>query len=80
MLEFCEKRIALNADPKRREYDILLFSCETFVYDVAEAGGADMPWGSFGVPRVFAERVRRRYPPLDYLPKTKALAGAGYKT
>ncbi len=91
MLEFCNKRIKDNANPNRTPYSIVSFSCNTFVHDVATAGGANMPPIEFNptsvlgalessmvVPRVFMGAVRVFHTSLDYTPQPETLTGAGY--
>ena len=41
---YAERREALNSDPDRTPYSVWSNSCNTFMRDVAEAGGVDMPW------------------------------------
>jgi hypothetical protein len=63
-----------NNDPNRPPYSLLTHSCLQFMKQVAEEGGAEMPIVLDPRPDGYIQRVRERFPHLDYSPKTETLS------
>jgi hypothetical protein len=74
MYAYARKRMLENNDPNRPPYSLLSHSCLQFMKQVAEEGGADMPVILDPRPDGYIHRVRERFPPLDYSPKTETLS------
>ncbi len=53
MNEYAESRMLQNSDPNRKAYDLMSYSCNTFVKQTLEAGGVQAP-SDVGDPRPFA--------------------------
>ena len=67
MHAYAERREAQNGDPSRTPYSVWSNSCNTFMRDVAEAGGVDMPWIVLDRrPNGYIEKVRADHLNLDY--------------
>ena len=65
--DYAERREAENTNPDRTPYSAWSNSCTTFMRDVAEAGGVDMPWIVLDRrPVGYIEEVRDDFLNLDY--------------
>jgi hypothetical protein len=73
MLDYAQRRLKENTDPKREPYHLTSNSCLHFMKGTSEAGGADMPWVIDPRPIGYIERVRSVFPALDYRPKPESL-------
>jgi hypothetical protein len=73
MLDYAQRRLKENTDPKREPYSLTSNSCLHFMKLTSEAGGADMPWVIDPRPIGYIERVRSSFPVLDYRPKPESL-------
>jgi hypothetical protein len=74
MYAYARKRMLENNDPNRPPYSLITHSCLQFMKQVAEEGGADMPIVLDPRPDGYIQRVREKFPPLDYSPKTESLS------
>jgi hypothetical protein len=74
MYAYARKRMLENNDPNRPPYSLITHSCLQFMKQVAEEGGADMPIVLDPRPDGYIQRVREKFPPLDYSPKTETLS------
>ena len=67
MHTYAESREAQNGNPDRAPYNAWSNSCNTFMRDVADAGGVDMPWIILDRrPNGYIEKVRDDHLNLDY--------------
>ena len=74
MYAYARKRMLENNDPNRPPYSLLTHSCLQFMKQVAEEGGADMPIVVDPRPDGYIQRVREKFPLLDYSAKTETLS------
>jgi hypothetical protein len=74
MLAYSQKRVGANKDPQREPYHLLSHSCIHFVKEVMEAGGVDTPVMIDPRPIGYMDRVRDRFPDLDYALKGNTLS------
>jgi len=61
-------RMRDNSNPKREEYGLISNSCCTFMKQIAEAGGASMPYKVVPQPAAYIDIVRMTHPGLDFDP------------
>lgn len=57
-----------NSRPNRAPYDLVSNSCLHFMKEVAESGGARMPWAIDPRPAGYIRDVRALHPDLDFKP------------
>ncbi|MEM6287518.1 MAG: hypothetical protein AAF845_10210 [Bacteroidota bacterium] len=71
MQTYADERVAERNDPDREPYQLFSHNCNTFMRDVAEAGGVDMPWIISPRPIAYIDRVRGDFLDLDYDAETR---------
>jgi len=75
MLAYANRRMLENARSGRKPYEIVTNSCVHFMKEVADAGGAGMPWVIDPRPAGYIERVRDDFLDLDYTRPTLRIEG-----
>jgi hypothetical protein len=68
MLQYAMMRVQQNHNPNRQKYSLTSNSCMHFTKQVAEAGGAKLPWIVDPRPNSFIAEVQSIYPKLTFLP------------
>jgi hypothetical protein len=68
MLVYAEKRVSQNNNSKRDPYTLVANSCMHFSKEVAEAGGATIPWILDPRPNSFIGEVQSEHPALEFSP------------
>ena len=68
MLQYAKMRVQQNRNPNRRPYSLTGNSCMHFSKQVAEAGGAKMPWIVDPRPNSFIAEVQTIHPKLTFVP------------
>src|SRR5688500_11770260 len=66
MLKYCQLREGENSNPSRAPYTLTQNSCMHFAMEVAEAGGAKIPWIFDPRPNSFIGEVQAKHPALEF--------------
>jgi len=77
MDDFAQSKVKENQDAARQEYNLLSHSCVHFMKAVVEAGGVDTPYIIDPRPLSYVQKLRDKFPKLDYDPRTKKMAVDG---
>ena len=71
MLEYCRKRVFENRNPNRKKYDIINYSCVTFVQKVVESAGVKYNSSVLDArPISYINTLKSEYIDIDYSSKT----------
>jgi len=76
MLKYAKKRVGQNRNAKRKPYSLTGNSCMHFSKELAEAGGAKMPWILDPRPNSFIAEVQSVHPKLTFVPPNALKIGA----
>jgi RHS repeat-associated protein len=69
MYKYAENRMKQNSDPNRQAYDTFNCNCGTFMLDVLEAGGVDLPIILDPRPNSMIENLQDDHPDVSYNPE-----------
>lgn len=68
MLSYCKGRVKQNANPRRRAYSIMDYSCVTFVKDVVKAAGVAYEGSMFDArPISYINGLQSDYADIEYV-------------
>jgi len=77
ILKYAELRKLQNANPKRKEYDLLTNSCIHFVKEITEKAGVSTPWMIDPRPSSYIGEFRDDFLDLNYKNNLLVIEGLG---
>jgi hypothetical protein len=78
MLAYANKRLRDNTNKMREPYDLLMNSCNHFMKETCNAGGAGLPSVVIPNPAGYIHLVRQSFPELDYSSAGIKVPSLGY--
>ncbi|OMH38880.1 hypothetical protein [Motiliproteus sp. MSK22-1] len=76
MLEYCKKRVSENRNPNRKKYDIINYSCVTFVQEVVESAGVKYDSSVLDArPISYINTLKSEFTDINYFSNTLEIEG-----